>query len=193
MRFYSCLTMGCAEALGLRWCDIDLENGRMYLRQQIGRINGELKARELKTKNSCRILPVMDYVREALLEHARRQAIIPPQFDPYFELSAQGTVVVNKVGTPLEPRSLIRHFHTLTEKTGLPRIKIHAIRHTTATILKDLAVPVKDVQLILGHAKFLLHWIFTSTVRPKLSAPPYQPLEIGCLAYRLCPQLRSKT
>ena len=32
------------------------------------------------------------------------------------------------------------------------RIRIHAIRHTTASLLKDLGVPARDAQIILGHA-----------------------------------------
>ena len=31
-------------------------------------------------------------------------------------------------------------------------IRLHEIRHTTATLLKNLGVPARDVQLILGHA-----------------------------------------
>ena len=56
------------------------------------------------------------------------------------------------VGTPLEPRNFARCFHELAKKAGLLRIKIHAMRHTAATVLKDLNAPVKDAQLILGHS-----------------------------------------
>jgi integrase len=59
---------------------------------------------------------------------------------------------VSKVGTPLEPRRIGRIFDSLQNKVGLPRIKIRAMRHTAVTVLKDLNVPAKDAQLILGHA-----------------------------------------
>ncbi len=29
---------------------------------------------------------------------------------------------------------------------------MHALRHTTASLLKDLKVPARDAQIILGHA-----------------------------------------
>jgi integrase len=32
------------------------------------------------------------------------------------------------------------------------KIRVHAIRHTTASLLKDLGVPARDTQIILGHA-----------------------------------------
>jgi len=140
------------EVLGLRWSDIDFDNGLIYVRQQIGRVNGVIMARDVKTTNSRRTLPLMSIVHSALLDHAKRQRITIPPFNAYYELSIQGTVVISKVGTPIEPRNLRRYFDTLLEETGLPRITVHAMRHTAATVLKDLNVPVKDAQLILGHS-----------------------------------------
>jgi Site-specific recombinase XerD len=140
------------EGLGLRWSDIDFDNGWIHIRQQIDRINGKITARELKTTNSKRVLPLMANVHTALIEHATKNRIALPQFNSYSELSTGGTVIMSEVGTPLEPRNLSRCFNILTQKAGLPRIKIHAMRHTAATFLKDLNVPVKDAQLILGHS-----------------------------------------
>jgi integrase len=36
--------------------------------------------------------------------------------------------------------------------SGIRRIRVHALRHTTASLLKQLAVPPRDAQVILGHA-----------------------------------------
>jgi integrase len=140
------------EALGLRYSDIDFSNNLIHIRQQIDRINGEVKARELKTANSRRNLPLIPHIRTALLEHAARNGVTMPSFDPCTRLSTYDTVVVGKTGIPLESKSLERSFHILARKAGLPRITIHAMRHTAATVLKDLSIPVKDAQLILGHA-----------------------------------------
>jgi len=139
------------EVLGLRWEDIDFENGLIHVRQQIDRI-GEIKARDLKTANSRRILPLLANVRATLMDCVVERGIEPTPFNPYFIPSTKGTVVVSEAGTPLEPRNLTRCFGILTKKAGLPRIKVHAMRHTAATALKDLGVPIKDAQLILGHS-----------------------------------------
>jgi integrase len=37
--------------------------------------------------------------------------------------------------------------------TNLRRIKVHHLRHTTATLLKNLGVPARDAQLIVGHSR----------------------------------------
>jgi integrase len=152
--FLLLLTYGMrrGEVLGLRWCDIDFKNELIYVRQQIGRINGKMVARNLKTANSRRSLPLMSNVHAALLEHAKKNAITIPKFNPFFEPSLHGTVVVTKTGTPLDPPGLVMCYNILVKKAELPRIKIHAMRHTAATVLKDLNVPAKDAQLILGHS-----------------------------------------
>ncbi len=140
------------EVLGLRWIDIDFDNNLIHIRQQIDRIDGKIMARDVKTENSRRALPLMAHVRNALLNHATKNAVALPPFDPSAGTSTSGTVVTSVVGTPLEPRNLTRCFNLLLARCGLPRITIHAMRHTAATALKDLNIPVKDAQLILGHS-----------------------------------------
>lgn len=58
----------------------------------------------------------------------------------------------SSVGTPIDPKNFVRTFHELRDKAGLPRITVHHTRHTAATILKNLGVPARDAQLILGHS-----------------------------------------
>ena len=82
-------------------------------------------------------------------------AMTPSRINLHLELSTEGTVVVSEAGTPLEPRNLNRLFDILIAKAGLPRITIHAMRHTAATDMKDLGVPEKDAQLMLGHANII--------------------------------------
>jgi integrase len=91
-------------------------------------------------------------VRAALHAHASANNVVITPFNSVNNLSTEGTVVLNDVGKATAPKSLEATFHVLTKRAGLPRIKIHAMRHTAATVFKDNNVPVKDVQMILGHA-----------------------------------------
>jgi integrase len=140
------------EVLGLRYSDVDFENNLIHIRQQIDRINGKIMARDVKTANSHRTLPLTESVRLAILAHAASHGVALPPFSMQYNISTSGTIVISQANTPLEPRNLARSFHDLIARAGLPRIKLHAMRHTAATMLKDLAVPAKDAQLILGHA-----------------------------------------
>src|SRR5262249_75982 len=47
-----------------------------------------------------------------------------------------GLVFTTKTGRPVEPRNLVRSFHRICTAHGLRDIKVHHLRHTTATLLK---------------------------------------------------------
>ncbi len=55
------------EVLGLSVNDLDFENDRFRIRQQLQRLNGGLKAVSLKTEESYRILPMVPTVRKTML------------------------------------------------------------------------------------------------------------------------------
>lgn len=68
--------------------------------------------------------------------------------------SWQGTghVFTSPVGGRLYPPDITRWFHDLTDRAGLPRIRLHDLRHTNATHLIKAGVPVKVVTERLGHS-----------------------------------------
>jgi integrase len=63
-----------------------------------------------------------------------------------------GLVFTTRTGRPVEPRNLVRSFTRICEDGQVRRIRVHAIRHTTASLLKELKVPPRDAQVILRHA-----------------------------------------
>jgi integrase len=63
-----------------------------------------------------------------------------------------GLVFTTRTGRPVEPPSLVRPVMRICDDRGLRKIRLHALRHTTAPLLKDLGVPPRDAQVILGHA-----------------------------------------
>jgi integrase len=63
-----------------------------------------------------------------------------------------GLVFTTRTGLPVEPRNLTRSFERICGANGIRRVKVHVLRHTAASLLKVLGVPLKDAQVILGHA-----------------------------------------
>lgn len=53
----------------------------------------------------------------------------------------------------VEPRNLARAFERVCAKAELRRIRLHDLRHTTASLLKKLGVAPSDAKEILGHAR----------------------------------------
>ena len=92
-------------------------------------------------------------MRDALLGRALNLGIdVDNAYLPEAELSLDGVVVTGQSGEVADGRYFRLTFYRLLKQAGLPRITPHAARHTTATLLKNLRVPVRDVQAILGHA-----------------------------------------
>jgi len=54
---------------------------------------------------------------------------------------------------PVEPRNFVRSFRRICDDNKIPFIKVHHVRHTVGSLLKDLGVPARDAQTILGHTR----------------------------------------
>jgi integrase len=61
-------------------------------------------------------------------------------------------VFTDLYGDFLNPKRVARHFQSLLDKSGLPRMRFHDLRHSAATILLTMGVHPKVVQELLGHS-----------------------------------------
>jgi integrase len=141
------------ELLGLKWTDVDLENGRLSIRRALTRTdNGKYVAlTEPKTKGSRRTVKLIQRAVEALRSHLERQlGEIGEAGDLYDD---QGLVFTTETGTTINPSNLRqRSLAPLLTKAGLPHIRFHDLRHTCVTLLFSKGVHPKFVQELLGHA-----------------------------------------
>jgi integrase len=83
----------------------------------------------------------------------RRQAQAADRQELGRAWQGNGLIFTTKTGRPVEPRNLVRSFHRICDTYKLRDIKVHHLRHTTATLLKNLGVPARDAQIILGHSR----------------------------------------
>ena len=92
--------------------------------------------------------------REALeLQQGRQAAAREAAGDAWHEtLTADELVFTTSTGRPVEPHNFSRSFRRICEEHGIRLSTVHHVRHTTATLLKDLGVQARDAQLILGHS-----------------------------------------
>jgi integrase len=134
------------EVIGLRWSDIDFSGRVIHVRQQVFRANGEVQQGPVKTRAGQRDLPLLGGIAEELAEYRLRRT----------KTADDGLVFTSSTGNPIEPYNFTRAFQLLCASNGIRKIKLHHVRHTAATILKDLGVPARDAQLILGHSNIAI-------------------------------------
>lgn len=129
------------ELLGLQWGDIDLENGLIHVSHAIQLLEGKgLVLTEPKTEKSRRTIKLPPFVIDVLRGLDR----------------SSDYVFCTSHGTPFSPRNLLRFFHQLLKKAGLPKIRFHDLRHTFASLLLNENVHPKVVQEMLGHSTITL-------------------------------------
>ncbi len=67
-----------------------------------------------------------------------------------------GPVFTSTIGTPIEPRNLARHFHSLLDDLRLPRQRIYDLRHTCASLLLVQGIHPRVLMEVLGHSQISL-------------------------------------
>jgi integrase len=63
-----------------------------------------------------------------------------------------GLVFTTGLGTPLSPRNVGRSFEESIARAGVPRMRLHDLRHVNATLDISTGTSVKAVAVRLGHS-----------------------------------------
>ena len=85
----------------------------------------------------------------ALRDHRRRQ--LEERLAAGGDYDDQRLVFCDPRGQPLSPSTVSRRFERLGREAGLPRLTLHGLRHTFATLALRAGVPSKVVAEVLGH------------------------------------------
>lgn len=165
------------EALGLTWDDVDFKQGKLTVRRALQRQRGIGPVLvEPKTKLSRRTVYLAQGSVVALGEHRRVQAQERLIAGPLWN-SAHDLVFARPDGRPMEGSNLIRVFHKALKEAGLPKVRIHDLRHTAATQMLERGVHPKVVQEMLGHSSIMLTLDTYSHVVPGLHAQVAQHMQ----------------
>ena len=143
------LGMRREEICGLKWDCIDYQRQLLYIREARTAFGATIVQKETKTRSSVRTLFLPDDVARLLqLEQARQEAWLrdgklkePSQF-----------VVLDHKGYPYSPNALSLAFTRFVKKNNLPRVTLHGLRHSFATVASFQGVPLFDIGKALGHA-----------------------------------------
>ena len=126
------------ELLGLKWEDLDLQQGTLRVQRQVSRINGEVVEAPLKTKNSYRTISLGTDAVEILKEQRKK-------------CGGSEYVFPSPTGGPISPDSVLQMLHRVLKRAGLPKVRFHDLRHTFATVALQNGVDIKTVSGMLGH------------------------------------------
>lgn len=168
------------EMCGLRWDNVNLEEGVIYIREQviIDKKNHKLiHSKILKTDTAFRDVSIPQTLCNILTQHKSEQ----PQSNE------EGFVILDRDNNMCNPRNVSMDFtkkvakykDTLDDKISnskkeitnymqLPQFSIHGLRHTHATILLLKGENIKVISERLGHKSTQITWDTYSHVLPSM-------------------------
>jgi integrase len=139
------------EALALKWADIDLVEGHATIRRALQRQRGlGMVFVEPKSSRGRRTVPFPPETLKALEVH--RQDLDRERQQAAKLWQENDMVFPGPDGRPRDLTYLSFTFHRGLQRAGLPRLRIHDLRHTAATHLLTKHVHPKVVQELLGHS-----------------------------------------
>lgn len=138
------------EALGMAWEDIDFDHGLIRVRQQLVDAGRGAYLGPPKTRSGVRRVPVDAFTVDVLRAHRRKQQDEQTRWGRAW--ADTGLVFTREDGTAFRPEYLTHLFKRLVDAANLPRIRLHDLRHTSASLALAAGIPIKVVSDRLGHS-----------------------------------------
>ena len=154
------------EILGLRWNDLDLDAGRVAVRRPRILVDYQVQVSEPKTAKGRRSLALDPVTVAALRAHRARQAEEKLAVGGRYRDSE--LVFTRPDGIAVHPERFSDWFRQHVRAAGLPRIRLHDVRHSYATAALAAGIPAKVVSERLGHANIAITMDTYSHVLPGL-------------------------
>jgi integrase len=132
------------ELLGLTWAEADLEEGVIWVRET-GSGDGP------KSESGTRAVPIPPGALASLRAHRKAQAAERLAWGPGWPDT--DLIFTHADGRPLTGQWVSTRFKTLAFRADLPPVRLHDLRHGTASLLKAAGVDTKIISAILGHSK----------------------------------------
>lgn len=164
--FTLALFSGCrrGELLALNWSDIDINNRTISIRKSLSKSNAGEYIKAPKTPSGVRMIKLPEICFELLRDWKHEQMEICFKLGTAWEGNRgkdfdDNPVFITETGRRMYLTSPTAKFkkilkaynETVPEDKQLPLIKLHDLRHTTATLLLANGEDIKTVQYILGH------------------------------------------
>ena len=136
--------MRIGEAAALQWSDIDFETGILSINKNLYyKTMTDYKFVETKTQASIRDIVIDDDTLKELKEWKEVQQKVLPKCN----------FILSYNGTPTSKTTLPRALEKLANLAGVHRIKIHALRHSHASLLISMGENPLINKDRLGHEK----------------------------------------
>lgn len=167
--------MRMGELLGAQWRDLDLDAGRLTVREALTQTEDGMRVQRPKTRSSQRTIRLTRHAVDALRAHRTQQ--LEERLHTGAAWQDNGLLFCTPIGTSIDPSGLRRRYRKALKAAGLPYIPFHSLRHTAATLMIQAGVPIKVVSEMLGHGDIATTLRIYAHVLPDMQASATSALE----------------
>ena len=161
--------MRIGEALGLRWCDCDFEEGIIHVTHALLYKQGEdgnyrYRISAPKTEAGFREIPMFDEVKAALQRErgkrkSKKKKFVVDGYSDFVFLNNNGQVytqsfvydTIQGITTSYNKEEYAKALEEKREPCYLPKISAHILRHTFCTRMCEQNINIKVLQDVMGH------------------------------------------
>lgn len=149
-----------SEICSIKLSAIDFSNHTLTISHTVTQCNVDgkytlVKKNRTKNNSSYRSLPLPPIIENKLIEIQERNEKNKKIFGNKYQ-NKEGYILVDDEGRLITPDRVTRIFRKLMIDNGFKGkgYHFHCLRHSFASILIQNGVPMKEVQLLLGHTNF---------------------------------------
>lgn len=140
-----------SEICGLKWENVDLENGTIAICAARTTVGGVTINKEPKTNSSVRTLGIaglsdLEEMLRSMKAGQEERRRLKPRYNP------EGFVLVHSNGQPYSPDYVSGWFTKFVQENGLPYLTLHGLRHSFASAANELHIPMFKISKALGHS-----------------------------------------
>ncbi|MFJ6294708.1 site-specific integrase [Streptomyces griseoviridis] len=137
------------EACGVRWLDHSAAAQSLAIATQLVQDGWEIHEGAPKTDSGIRLIALDDETHQVLLRHKAGQEQQREAWGDGWQDT--GRIFTEVDGSLLHPGKVSDLFERLAAAAGLPPIRLHDLRHVSATLMLAAGFDIKVVSETLGH------------------------------------------
>ena len=147
------------EVIGIKWNAIDFKDKTLTIRHTVGRgkIDGVTQfifKERTKSDAGYRTLPLFDFIADLLRKYKNKYEENKKFYGNTYCNDYKDYICLMENGELMKPGYITQTFSKILDNNHLRHIRLHDLRHSCGTLLVRNGVPLKDIQIWLGHSNF---------------------------------------
>lgn len=147
------------EVIGIKWNAIDFKDKTLTIRHTVGRgkIDGVTQfifKERTKSDAGYRTLPLFDFIADLLRKYKNKYEENKKFYGNTYCNDYKDYICLMENGELMKPGYVTQTFSKILDNNHLRHIRLHDLRHSCGTLLVRNGVPLKDIQIWLGHSNF---------------------------------------